>query len=126
MSEVKMLTGIEMTSGMAMDDPKNYHGFITVRATSEDGNALVGQMTPELARGLAMRWLEAAEAADQDSIVMTMLTRDVGLEPPVAANFISAMRNERDKEPEPEDTTYDFASPDNKIPGEWEQDVKDD
>ena len=96
MSELKMLTGIDMESGTAMDDPEHYRGFLIVRATAEDGSVLVGQLNPDEVRAMALQWLEAAEAAEQDRIVMTMLTRDIGIDPPTAARFVSAMRDERD------------------------------
>jgi len=91
------LQGIDMTSGLAEDNPAEhqYRGFVTIRATGVEGNVLLGQLSPDEVRKMALQFLETAEAADQDRIVMTMLTRDVGLAPETAASFITKMRDER-------------------------------
>jgi hypothetical protein len=96
-SNIQNLSGIGMTSGTAKDGPGKYRGFIHVRVTAENGDVLIGQLAPDEVREMALVWLSAAEAADQDRIVMTMLTRDAGLDEETALGFIAGMREERDK-----------------------------
>lgn len=89
------LTGVEVVSGTAQDGPTAYRGFVTVRAVAEDGSHMAGQLDPAELRAMAMQFLQAAEAAESDAIVMTLLTRDVGLDQETAAQFIRRMRHER-------------------------------
>lgn len=89
------LKGIWVVSGTAMDGPGQFRGFITVQAEAEDGTVLQGQLDIEETRAMALNFLEVAEAAEQDAIVFTMLTRDVGLDPDQAAGFVQKMRDER-------------------------------
>lgn len=89
------LTDVNVESGTAMDSSTQYRGFVTVRATAADGSWMAGQLSPVEVRAMALQFLEAAEAADQDAIVFTMLTRDVGLPPEEAAGFVMLMRKER-------------------------------
>jgi hypothetical protein len=90
------LEGITTVSGLAQDGPGKFRGFVQVQAQGTDGTYLTGQVSPAEMRQMALHWLEIAEAADQDRIVMTMLTRDVGIDEDTAAGFIMSMRNERD------------------------------
>lgn len=91
----RCLAAINVTSGTAMDGPTEFRGFVTVEAMAEDGRQWVGQLDPETVRGMALQFLEVAEAAEQDAIVFTMLTRDIGLEPQAAGGFVAAMRTYR-------------------------------
>jgi hypothetical protein len=97
MGEISTLSSIDAESGVAQDSGPEYRGFLTIRATDENGNVFVGQLTPDEARQMALAWLEAAEGAEQDRIVLTMLTRDAGLDPEAAVNFIISMRKEREE-----------------------------
>jgi hypothetical protein len=97
---VGTLADIYMTSGLATDEDGRYAGFVTISCQDQAGNIFTGQADPDEVRTMALRWLEAAEAADQDCIVMTMLTRDLNIPPEHAAGFIRAMRAER----EPDET----------------------
>jgi hypothetical protein len=97
---VGTLADIYMTSGLATDAEGKYEGFVTISCQDQAGNIFTGQADPSEVRMMALRWLEAAEAADQDCIVMTMLTRDLNIPPEHAAGFIRAMRSER----EPDET----------------------
>lgn len=89
------LTGIDVESGTAMDSPTDFRGFVTVRATAEDGSWMAGQLSPAEVRAMALQFLEVAEAADQDGIVLSILAREVGLAPEDAAEFVMLMRKER-------------------------------
>jgi hypothetical protein len=95
------LEGIWVISGTALDvtpdGDTEFRGFVTIRATAENGDVMVGQLDPGEVRAMALRFLEVAEAADQDRIVFTMLTRDMDVPRDTAAVFIRAMREERDK-----------------------------
>jgi hypothetical protein len=89
------MNSLNMVSGTAMDGPEEFRGFVTITAESGNDDVMTGQLDPGEVRDLAMQFLEVAEAAEQDRIVMTMLTRDVGLPVEVAINFIAKMREER-------------------------------
>lgn len=67
-------------------------GFCTV---SINGGDLLGQLTPKEVRGLALQWLEAAEAAEQDSLVFRV-AEQFGLERQHAAMMVTEMRKLRD------------------------------
>jgi hypothetical protein len=101
MHTVGKLRSIDMESGTAMDGPTEFRGFIQVRAVAENDDVMTGQLSPDDVRKMALQWLSVAEAAEQDRIVMTMMTRDVGLSVEVAINFIANMREERAKGEEP-------------------------
>jgi len=93
---VGTLADIYMTSGLTTNEDGMYSGFVTISCQDSKGNVFTGQADPDEVRTMALRWLEAAEAADQDRIVMTMLTRDLDIPPQHAAGFIRAMREERE------------------------------
>lgn len=97
MGDISTLASLDVESGVAEDSETKYHGFLTIRAKDENGNVFMGQLMPDEVRHMALAWLEAAEAADQDSIVMTLLTRDSGLNSDTAVNFIISMRKEREE-----------------------------
>lgn len=65
--------------------------FCTV---SINGGDLLGQLSPKEVRGLALQWLEAAEAAEQDSLVFRVAGH-FGLEREHAAAFVMEMRKHR-------------------------------
>jgi hypothetical protein len=89
------LSGVEVVSGTAQDAEDQYRGFVTIRAVDMDGSVMMGQLSPPMLRSMALQFLEVAEAADQDAIVMTMMTRDFGLPVDTAAMFVHKMRDER-------------------------------
>ena len=66
-------------------------GFCTV---SINGGNLLGQLTPEEVRALAMQWLRAAEAAESDSLVFRV-AGSFGLGPKHAAVMVTEMRKLR-------------------------------
>lgn len=55
----------------------------------------IGQMPPEDVRVMAMYFLEAAEAAEMDAIVLAELRESVGLSNEEAARFIAHLRQRR-------------------------------
>lgn len=67
-------------------------GFCTVSVNHGD---LIGQMSPTEVRGLALQWLEVAEAAEQDGMLFGLLTERLGQEPEHAAYVIGEMRDFR-------------------------------
>lgn len=89
------LASVEVVSGTAQDSPTKYRGFVTIRAIAADGSIMMGQLDPATLRQQALQFLEAAEAAEQDAIVFTMLTRDMGLPVEGAGQFVAMMRKER-------------------------------
>lgn len=72
---------------------ERWKGFCTVTV---NGGDLVGQLSPEEVRRLALDWLEAAEAAETDAIVGRILTSH-GAPPEVAAEFLVDMRKRRSR-----------------------------
>lgn len=68
------LVNIEVVSGTAQDGPEDFRGFVTVRAIAEDGSIMAGQLDPDELRAMALSFLSAAEAADQDALVFRVLT----------------------------------------------------
>ena len=93
------LTKIEAVSGVAQhckdEGPDEFVGFVTLRAVASDGSFMSGQLDPQEVRQMALGFLEAAEAAETDAIVMRMLIRDVGSTDEIAATFVSEMRKYR-------------------------------
>jgi hypothetical protein len=97
------LVDIEVVSGLAERDGE-YRGFLTIRATAEDGSFMSGQLDPAEVRKMALNFLGAAEAAVQDAVVMNLMTRVVELDPVRAVAFIGSMRDERARiDPDPDD-----------------------
>lgn len=89
------LKGVSCFSGTAQDGPAEFRGFVTIHAEAEDGDVLVGQLSPAEVRTLALQYLSVAEAAEQDAIVFTVLVRDVGVLPETVAGIVRSMRDER-------------------------------
>lgn len=83
-------TYIEVLSGVSAFTRE---GFCTVVV---DGRH-AGQMDPNEVRTMALSWLEAAEAAESDAMVLAELTSEdgMGLDDQVALAFIGALRRRR-------------------------------
>jgi hypothetical protein len=71
-------------------------GFCTLVATSTAGDILLGQMTPDEIRQLALQYLGTAEAAETDGILFRLLKEKFGLPLEAIGAFISDMRDERE------------------------------
>jgi hypothetical protein len=97
------LTMVHVQSGTAQDGPEEYRGFCTVFCTAKDGFRMIGQLDPADVRKMALNFLSAAEAAEQDAVVMTMMVRDLHAPTEIAAKFVTAMREVRvEIHPDPE------------------------
>ena len=70
--------------------------FLTVAAHSASGDILIGQVSPAEGRQLALHWLEAAEAADQDAAAWRTIKR-LGLPIELAASIVTELRNTREE-----------------------------
>ena len=70
-------------------------GFCTLVATSKSGDIMLGQLTPDEVRKLALDYLGVAEAAETDAIVFRLLKDKFGLPLEVIGAFINDMRDER-------------------------------
>lgn len=79
---------IHIVSGVSVYD---YKPFLTVMI---DGKAS-GQLSPQQVREMALGWLEAAEAAESDSLVVRELMDGLGLKFEVAGQFLVALRERR-------------------------------
>lgn len=66
-------------------------GFCTVSINNGD---MLGQLTPEEVRAMALQWLTAAEAAESDSLVFRAAGQ-FGLEREHAAVMVTEMRKLR-------------------------------
>jgi hypothetical protein len=84
------LADVHVTSGVN----DRLEGFVVVTATSGSGRFLVGQLEPDVVRGMALQWLEAAEAAEQDAAVMRVL-RKLELPDELAGAVVVELRNSR-------------------------------
>ena len=92
MSNSVDLAGIEVQSGVN----ERGVGFCTVVATSSKGDILLGQLEPDRVRQMALHWLGAAEAAEQDAVVFRLLRDDFDLDLSAIGAFITKMREERE------------------------------
>lgn len=86
------LAEITIESGVAARDGS---AFCHVTATDPDGTEMHGQMTPGEVRAIALQWLEAAEAADQDAAVHALLVERFGLDTTIAGDMLIALRARR-------------------------------
>lgn len=84
------VTNIEIRSGVNAD----HQGFLTVVVTTDDGRLLLGQFDPATARDMAMGWIAAAEAAEQDAAAVRCF-RKLGLPDELAAMVITELRKSR-------------------------------
>lgn len=93
------LATIETLSGTADDGPDagaaRWRGFVTVTAVAVDGSRLAGQVDPATCRELALSFLEAAEAAEQDAAVFAELHGTAGIPIELVAAIVTALRNRR-------------------------------
>lgn len=69
-------------------------GFCSVSAVTEGGRIILGQLSPTEVRALALAWLEAAEAAEQDAAVLRVV-RNLELPDQLAAAVVVELRNTR-------------------------------
>jgi hypothetical protein len=69
-------------------------GFCTIVATSAAGQMWVGQLPPSTVRRMAMDWIEAAEAAEQDAAVLRCV-RHLDLPDDLAGAIVIELRNTR-------------------------------
>lgn len=84
------LRSVDLTNGVN----EHGNGFVTVAASSRDGTILIGQLTPDEVRKMALQWLEVAEAADQDAAVLRT-TRKLGIDDNLAALLVLELRKSR-------------------------------
>lgn len=82
------LKHIEIRSGVN----DKLKGFCTVVV---NGGDLLGQLTPEEVRAMALAWLEAAEAAHTDEVLMKVLMEEAEFELKHALSFLVMMREAR-------------------------------
>lgn len=85
------LRSIEVVTGVN----ESGQGFITVTATDQKRNMMLGQLDPATVRDMAMNFLAAAEAAETDAIVYRLLRDRAGLDMETIGAFITDMRNAR-------------------------------
>lgn len=85
------LASIDVRSGV--NEAGN--GFLTIVATAGDGTMWLGQLDPATVRRMAMDWLEAAEAAEQDAAVLRCV-RKLELPDELAARIVVELRESRE------------------------------
>ncbi len=56
-----------------------------------------GQLSPDEVRAMALQWLEAAEAAEQDAMVVAEMTEGLGIDLQTAGAFVVSLRERRSK-----------------------------
>lgn len=89
------LQDINILSGVSAFDGK---GFCRVEAVLDDGTRVVGQLSPDEVRQMALGWLQAAEAAEHDAAVYAELTDSLGVTREVAGHFLIGLRDRRTPE----------------------------
>lgn len=88
------LESIFITSGVN----EKGEGFLTINAHGKglgQDIMMLGQIPPNEVRTMAMNWLEAAEAADQDAAVLRII-RKLELPDQMAGMIITELRNSRE------------------------------
>lgn len=87
-----VLVSLELTSAV------NEEGlaFCQINALLSDGQTAIGQMPPEVIRGLAVAWIAGAEAARHDAALFGMLRSTMGLDLDETAGFIQTLRKARE------------------------------
>lgn len=90
------LTSVFVTSGV------NEQGqpFVTVAAHGHDGVILMGQLTPDRVRTMALNFLATAEAAEQEA-AMLRVVRHLELPDQLAGAVIIELRNTRPNDADP-------------------------
>jgi hypothetical protein len=68
--------------------------FLSVVAVTEGGRFIAGQLDPNEARQMALAWLAAAEAAEQDAAVLRCI-RKLELPDELAGAVVIELRNSR-------------------------------
>lgn len=84
------LSRIDLSSALSADGTP----FLEIEVVGEDC-VLYGQMLPEQVRAMALDWLTAAEASEQDALVFAVLVEEVEVDPVDAAGTINLMRRAR-------------------------------
>lgn len=92
MTEPETLDEINVTSGLSAFD---HSPFCLVEAVTTTGRRVAGQLTPNEVRIMALHWLSAAEAADQDAMVFAELTDGTGLDHELAGHVVASLRHRR-------------------------------
>lgn len=87
----KTLRNVEVESGVSQKTGK---GFCPVIVTGVNGEKMVGQLSPDEVRQMALGFLAAAEAAEQDAIVFGLMREVSGDDG--AGRFVAMMRSRRD------------------------------
>jgi hypothetical protein len=84
------LASINVTNGV------NEQGepFLTITAVTEGGRFVAGQLDPDEVRKMALAWLAAAEAAEQDAAVLRCI-RKLELPDQLAGAIMIELRNSR-------------------------------
>lgn len=85
------LRSIDLTSGVN----ERGEGFVTVSVSTDERELAIGQLSPVEVRLMALSWLEAAEAAEQDAAVLRCV-RKLGLQDQLAAMVITELRASRE------------------------------
>lgn len=94
--KVETLVAVVVESGVT---PSTNEGFCLVTAMGSDGATLVGQLTVEEVRKMALDWLCSAEAAEQDAVIMAHFAGDAE----GAAALLGRLRRARDRVTPPPD-----------------------
>lgn len=84
------LAGIYITNGVN----ESGEPFLTVACHASDGRIMLGQLGPAEVRRLALHWLGAAEAAEQDAAVLRCF-RKLELPDTLAGGVITELRESR-------------------------------
>lgn len=86
------LESVNVESGVSAFDGK---AFCRIEAKATNGDVMIGQLSPEEMRAMALAWIEASDASVYDAIMLDVLRNEVGLDDEAAGNFLVEMRNRR-------------------------------
>lgn len=86
------LEHVHVESGVSAFDGK---GFCRIEARATNGDVMIGQLNPAEIRRMALDWIEAADAAEFDAILLDFLLNKLSLDNESAGNVLLHIRNQR-------------------------------
>ena len=87
------MDNVHISSGMTSEGKP----FCTITVEGNKRIIAVGQLPPRAVRAMALQWLCAAEAAEQDAAVYAVLSKTVGMSLEAVAPIVMGMREERSR-----------------------------
>lgn len=86
------LEAVNVESGVSAFDGK---AFCRIECKGTEGDVMIGQLDPDTCRSMAVQWIEAADAAEFDAILLDFLINTIGLDNQSVGNILVEMRKRR-------------------------------